>query len=344
MMDEPITILGAGASGLSSAIALARNGLNVEVIEKNSHAGGRFIRDFQGLRNFGNNKVDPISEFEKLGIHLKPYKKIMRIVRYSHSQNFEIISNKNPIYYLVLRGKDKNSIDSQLASYATKQGVYINYNFNIKNNNVNIVATGPSRVDSLAYGGIYNDVNIDDAGHVILDKKYSPNGYFYVLPGAKKGEAEVINTAFDPTVKMNHLKILYNKGIKEINILKGLLNGATRKTIQAGIGCCTLLNEPYKNNKYYVGEAAGFQDVTAGFGIRYAINSGYLAAQSILTGKDYNDQISKKFGSQLEFEHKRSVNYKNLTNDDLDKLFHSIDERFGHELTIEEYESLRGDI
>lgn len=340
--QEPIRILGAGISGLSAAVTLARNGYMLEVFEKNSHVGGRFKHDFQGLRNFGNTNIDPVQELEKLGFYIKPYKKLMRIVRYSRSHSFEVVSNSKPIYYLVIRGKNKNSIDSQLADSAIGQGVNINYSTKLDINEVDIVATGPSRADSLAYGGLYHDVDIDDTGYVFLDKRYSPDGYFYLLPGEKKGEAEIVNTTFDPTVNMQKLKALYDQAIQENNFLKDLLDGATRKTVRGGIGCCTLLNKPCQHDKYYVGEAAGLQDVTAGFGIRYAIISGYLAAQSIMTGEDYNEQIAKTFKSQLEFERKRCENFKRLTNDDLDKIFQSINEKFGHELTIEEYESFRG--
>ena len=40
-----------------------------------------------------------------------------------------------------------------------------------------------------------------------------------------------------------------------------------------------------------VGEAAGFQDYLWGFGIRYALHSGYLAAQAIAQGSDYHQAI-----------------------------------------------------
>ena len=40
-----------------------------------------------------------------------------------------------------------------------------------------------------------------------------------------------------------------------------------------------------------VGEAAGFQDYLWGFGIRYALHSGYLAAQSIAHGSDYHQAV-----------------------------------------------------
>ncbi len=340
--EESVKILGAGISGLSAAITLTNNEYKSAVFEKKSHSGGRFKRDFQGLRNFGNGNIDPIREFKELGICIKPYKKLMRIVRYSRSYNFEVISNSRPIYYLVLRGKNKNSIDTQLASSALDLGVNIVYNTRLDVNEADIVATGPSRTDSLAYGGLYYDVDINYTGYVFLDKKYSPNGYFYILPGEKRGEAEIVNATFGPAVSMQTLKVFYDKAIRENKILKDILDGATKKTVRRGIGCCSLLKKPYQNNKYYVGEAAGLQDVTAGFGIRYAVISGYLAAKSILTGEDYNKQMVKTFKSQLDFERKRSENFKKLTNDDLDKIFQSINQKFDHELTVEEYESLRG--
>lgn len=340
--DNPIKISGAGISGLSAAVTLARNGLKVEVFEKGPYAGGRFTRDFQCLRDFGNATIDPIKEFEKLGIYIKPYKKLMRIVRYSQSHSFELISKNKPIYYVVLRGENEKSVDSQLEKSAIDQGATINYNTKLNISETDIVATGPSRVNFVAYGEIYEDTNFDDAGYVFLDRNYSPNGYLYVLPGEKKGEAEIINSSVDPIVSMQTIKLLYNRAIQENNILKDFLNGANRKSIQGGIACSTLLDTPYQNNRYYIGEAAGLQDVAAGFGIRYAVISGYLAAQSILTGEYYNEYISKTFKSQLEFERERSGNLKKLTNEKIDKIFQLINEKFGHELTIDEYESMRG--
>lgn len=342
--DKPIKILGSGISGLSAAITLARNGLKVEVFEKSSHAGGRFKRDFQVLRNFGNQIVDPILEFKKFGIFVNPYMKLMKIIRYSKSHSFEINSDTKPIYYSFIRGENKNSIDSQLEINALDLGVNIYFDTKSTPNKINIVATGPSKADSLAYGELYEDTNIDDTGYVFLNKNYSPCGYLYVLPGERKGEVEVVNTTVGSGLNMQTLKLFYNKAIKENDVLKDLLDGATRKFACGGIGCCNLLDEPFQNNRYYVGEAAGLQDVTAGFGIRYAVISGYLAAQSILTGKNYNSLLSKTFKSQLEFERKRSENFKRLTNIEIDKMFQIINKKFGHVLTVEEYESMRGEI
>ena len=337
-----VKILGAGISGLSAAITLARNGLNVEIFEKSSHAGGRFTREFQCLRNFGWTYIDPIMEFKELGISIKPIKKLTRIIRYSRSYSFEVVSDLKPIYYIVLRGKDENSIDVQLEKIALQYGIKIHYNTTIPRNKVNIVATGPSKADFVAYGERFEDMNIDDTGYVFLDTRYSPKGYLYILPGEKKGEGEIVNSSVDPTVSMQKIKLLYTRALQENSILKDFVYGATRKSIQKGIASSTKVDDLCQQQRYYVGEAAGFQDLAAGFGIRYAILSGCLAAGSILTGKPYSEQWSKTFMSQLEFERKRSQNIERLTNDDLDRIFQSINEKFGRIISLSEYESMRG--
>jgi len=344
-ITKHINILGGGISGLSAAIALSKHqSTKIKVYEKSLHTGGRFKRDFQCLRNFGSVSVDPLDEFRNFGIRIRPYREIKRIIRYSKSHHFEVVSKKKPIYYAVLRGKEKMSIDNQLEQTAISRGVQIYYDTAIDVENATIIATGPTQIDSVAYGEIYEDTNIDDAGMVFLNTDHSPNGYLYVLPGGKKGEAEIINMEMGPTSSMKKTKILYQQALEKNTILSDLIDGATKKSTQGGIGSSHLLDKPFENGKYYVGEAAGLQDIGAGFGIRYAIISGYLAADSLLTGKDYNKQFFKTFTHQLAFERKRSINVRKLTNRKIDRIFANIIKKFGHELSIEEYESLRGEI
>ena len=50
-----------------------------------------------------------------------------------------------------------------------------------------------------------------------------------------------------------------------------------------------------EGTRLYVGEAARLQDMFGGFGIRYAVESGYLAAQAIIHGEDYEALARKRF-------------------------------------------------
>ena len=49
---KEIKILGAGLSGLTAAINLAKEGYRVDVYEKNKDVGMRFHGDIQGLENW----------------------------------------------------------------------------------------------------------------------------------------------------------------------------------------------------------------------------------------------------------------------------------------------------
>ncbi|MEW5940232.1 MAG: FAD-dependent oxidoreductase, partial [Chloroflexota bacterium] len=44
MKSKSVLVIGAGVGGIVAAAHLARRGLNVTVLEKNSHAGGRCDR------------------------------------------------------------------------------------------------------------------------------------------------------------------------------------------------------------------------------------------------------------------------------------------------------------
>jgi len=51
-----IKILGAGLSGLTAGINLAKNGYEVEIFELRNDCGARFKGDLQGLENWSSKK------------------------------------------------------------------------------------------------------------------------------------------------------------------------------------------------------------------------------------------------------------------------------------------------
>ena len=344
--EKSVKILGAGVSGLSAAIILARNGIETEVFEKQPHIGGRFIRDFQGLQNYGYFKGDQIQEFEKMGIRIKPYMHLKRAIRFSPSLfNFEVVTKKIPIFYLVVRGKDVNSLDSQLAETAINLGVKIHHNSKINKNATDIIATGPHKATILAYDFYYNDINMEDAAYMFLGSHYSPGKYLFAIPGEEKGEAVIVTSCgIDQGITYTRLKKLLQKAIDEIPTLKDIVDGSNPAREFKHLGCLDIPNSAYRDGKYFVGEAGGFQDAIAYFGIRYAINTGYLAAQSIITGKNYDTLWKESLKPSLELEAKRAWKYEKMMDKDLDNMFQFIIKKYGPELSLEEYLSIRGKI
>ena len=66
---KEIKIVGAGLSGLTAAINLAKAGYKVKIFEKNDIVGKRFHSDYQGIENWVYNQ-DTIEHLKNLNIEL----------------------------------------------------------------------------------------------------------------------------------------------------------------------------------------------------------------------------------------------------------------------------------
>ena len=76
---KDIVIAGAGISGLTAAINLAKNGYKVTVHEATNHCGGRFMGDSQFLENW-TTEEDVLKILRKMNIKVnffhRSYRKI----------------------------------------------------------------------------------------------------------------------------------------------------------------------------------------------------------------------------------------------------------------------------
>lgn len=221
---SPITILGAGISGLSAATVLGKSGKQVKVFERESHAGGRFDNDFHSIRNYGCT-IDPLVEFTNFGINIKPIQKVNTIYRHSPSYTIEVFSEK-PQLYIFARGKQESSIDNQLMVQAIDSGAVVEFNTSKEKASCDIIATGPMKALVYIYGEIYQDATTKDCAHVFLNQKYSPGAYLYLSPGGKKGECVVIALSRGE-LDLSDLKKCYKNAIKELYPLNSILKGAT---------------------------------------------------------------------------------------------------------------------
>lgn len=88
---------------------------------------------------------------------------------------------------------------------------------------------------------------------------------------------------------------------------------ANAKTF-SGIGNFVLLNSYKEGDRLLIGERGGFQDCLFGFGMRYAFLSGYLAAQSIIQGTDYDALIKKELLDMMKSSLVNRYLYEKLSN------------------------------
>jgi len=281
LMKRRITIAGAGIAGLTAAINLARWGYDVVVYERSKNFGGRFIGDFQHLENWTYDK-DVLEVLKDRGLEINfPYCPVKRMFFYTPSLKEVVVESRKPLFYAIRRGCVEYSIDNCLGRQALDAGVEIRFNSKINRNSVDIDATGPKKVSALGVGILF-DTNLEDRVSVIFDDRISPKSYAYfeVFDGKAALVASMVRD-FKNGTKYLERTLERFKEILDFKILNA------KKF--SGFVYYNIPESARVGKRLLVGEAAGFQDWLAGFGMLYAVESGFLAAKSIAENKDYDE-------------------------------------------------------
>jgi len=287
-----VRILGSGLSGLTAAINLAKEGYKVDVYEKNRDAGMRFRGDIQGLENWSEKK-DILEELKEMNINIDfdcdPFSKIIL----TNCSKTKEINSERPLFYLVKRGSFSGTIDYSLKMQALKSGVNIHFQKMLPLNGADIVATGPvpNEVVGVVRGIIFS-TNVKDTAIVALNDKLAFKGYSYLLITKRYGCMSTV-VRRDEVCRVNK----YFERTKDFFVQS--LNLDIQPLKEAGGVGSFSLTKVKKGALLYVGEAAGLQDFLWGFGMRFAITSGYLAAQSMISNKDYEKIAKKRFLNKL---------------------------------------------
>ncbi len=289
----PIEIAGAGPAGLAAAITLAQAGRKVVVHEAHKEVGYRFAKDFQGLENW-TTKEDVLSVLKKLGLDIDFKAMACRqgVVFDCNDKSYSFNSD-DPIFYLVERGSGSDSLDSALLRQACSLGVEIRFNSRLtKMTGQGILAAGPKAADAIAVG-FHFETSMENGFWVICDDRLAPKGYSYLL--IMDGFGTVKSCMFSGFKQEKHY-------VKQTILAFERLIGLDMKNPKAhgGTGNFRIPDSAYSGIHPLVGEQAGFQDTMWGFGMRLAITSGVLAAQSILTKDNYDKLWKRELKPQLE--------------------------------------------
>lgn len=284
-MSKQIKIAGAGISGLTAAIVLAKAGYQVKVYERNQTVGLRFNEDFQGLMNWGFEE-DVLAFMGRIGLKTDFWNTpigtidIRGPVGYKH-----IFRSDVPFCYVVQRGAGERCFDQALMQQALAHGVEIVFGQAAQEEDVDIIATGPKldgTTDGLVGGYIF-ETDAPDMFVMVFDDTYAYNGYSYLLIAG--GHGTIATCIFGQYVEVGDF-LKKTEDFFSRNYSFNIVN----KRKFAGTGNFYLL----KSKKRYVGEAGGFQDFLWGFGMRYAMLTGYLAAKSIIENKEYRSLWNKE--------------------------------------------------
>lgn len=288
-----IQIVGAGPAGLASAITLARAGRRVLVHEKHKEVGHRFGRDLQGLENWSTEQ-DVLSVFNDLGIIVDFEKLACRSGTLFDAQGHAYeIRDKEPLFYLVERGPGHNSLDHALLTQAMELGVEVRFNSRIDNlEGAGVIATGPKAADAIAVG-YHFETDMENGFWAICDDHLAPQGYAYLLVMNGRG---TIKTCMFSGFKQEKIYVEHT-----VSTFERLVNLRMKnQQPHGGAGNFRIPDLAVSGVHPVVGEQAGFQDTLWGFGIRYAISSGVLAAQSLITGESYESMWRNKINADMD--------------------------------------------
>lgn len=305
-MADEIKIAGAGISGLTAAILLAKEGFKVTVYEKTPYPGGRHSGDFQFLENW-TTEEDVLEVLKGIGIEINfPYEAFNELSFYSPSLKEYQFKSSLPMLYGVKRGRE-GSIDEGLAKQAEGYGVNLEFRKSVFERDVDIVATGPKKVMGFAMGFNF-ETKSSDRIMILFDNHLAPGSYSYFV--AIKGRATICCCAKPKTVKerTEHLEAV-TKDFQKIHRFS-----IKNKEPFSGFNNFILPKTAVKNGKIYIGEAAGFQDAFAGFGMRYAFLSAYFAAKSIIRNLDYDKLWKDAFSERMEISLANKFLFKKIGN------------------------------
>jgi flavin-dependent dehydrogenase len=293
-LQKHVTVSGAGPAGLAAAITAARGGARTTVYERGKAVGRRFRGDFQGLENWTSDG-DVLEELSALGIEptfeCTPF---YESVLYDPDGREYLCRDTKPLFYLVRRGPAEDSLDQGLKAQALSLGVDLRFDTPCRHlPEGGIVAEGPRRADVIAVGFLF-ETDAADGAFCVLSGQLSAQGYAYLI--VHRGQGVIATCLFEDF----HNERYYLERTREFFQDKlGLKMCHLRRF--GGVGNFSVPGTARKGDMLYVGECAGFQDALAGFGMRYALLSGQLAATALLEGgaRAYDGLWRARFGSEL---------------------------------------------
>jgi flavin-dependent dehydrogenase len=314
---QSVKILGGGIAGLTAAINLKRAGINVEVHERKEFCG-KSTCDFQFMENwiFEEDALTTLKKFNITGnFYVKPWYSLEFI---SPSLNRCLRKSAEPVVYGLKRGPEEGAIDYALQKRVTDARIPIIFKSTLTADDATIIATGKNKPNFIITG-ISFPFDHPDAVIVFYDDRLSLKMYTYITVTDRVGQLVVIN----PAERTDHEARL-ELGIKRFeDIFDGKISTITHRF--AAPGSLNFLKKAKIEGRYYVGEAAGFQDGLAGFGLMYAFRSGYHAAQSIIQNDDYDLRWQADMLKPMEVSHTNRFLFEKLSNEGYEKLVNMLD-------------------
>lgn len=276
---RPFRIAGAGLSGLSAAITLARAGRPVEVHERGKGPGSRHHLDLQGIENW-SQPVDVRERLADIGLDLDcPLYPVDEVHLMGTHLKEVVVRERRPLFYLVRRGLAPGTLDDFMKRKAESLGVPIHCHSPLDRTQADIWATGPPRATGVVSGYTFRS-QAPSMSVCALHEEYAPGGYAFLNIAGGYGTLgsvllHSLRNARRCAIQCRELmSSRFDFDMGEVRSFGGLgYFGLPRR------GTAPILE---------VGEAGGFQDLFFGFGIYLALLTGHLAARCLLDGRSFD--------------------------------------------------------
>jgi len=300
-------VIGAGPAGLAAAATLARAGRRVRVYEKADTVGHRFAGDFQGLENW-SSPADALERVARLGVEPTfAHRPFREVTFYDARWRATTARSEEPLFYLVRRGPGEGTLDRALLDQARAAGAEVMLGrAATRARRGDIVAIGPRHADGIVVGCVF-PTGLADQAHCIISNELAPAGYAYLL--VCDGWATLATCLFDDLHRRREARRLTVEAFTRL--VPGLdLDGARPFSGFGSVFGRTRFSD--EAGHLFVGEAAGLQDPEWGFGMSYAMESGALAARSIIEGFDYAAAASARFDGRHRVAFVNRMLYEHL--------------------------------
>ncbi len=315
----PVEILGAGPAGLAAALAAARSGRPVTLYERRAEVGSRFHGDLQGLENW-TTPGDVLEELATLGIETTfDCVPIREGLFFDADGRERMVRSERPAFYLVRRGTGAGTLDQGLKAQALAVGVTIRFlEAPPELPDGGIRTPGPARCDALDVGYVF-ETDMPDGVFGALSERLAPKGYAYLL--VSRGWGTVASCLFDDYGNARE----YRERAREFFERKA---GLRMRSARAFGGTGNVRPRPIvrSGNTLYAGEAAGLQDALWGFGMRYALVSGHMAARAFCDSapRQYERSLRERFAGFVKASVVNRYFYERLGDEGYARLLHAI--------------------
>jgi hypothetical protein len=248
-------------------------------MERNRASGVMRAPEWDAVENW-TSQLDLPQLLEKIGID-------ERRVHYFGQNNFSVIDplgrryevvTPRPLFYLVKRGAGPGGLEQGLQNQAISMGIPIEYGTACPPGGADIWAVGCSgQATGFISLGFTFHTSYPDWICCLIDKNIAPRAYAYLVIRQGEGTmAVVLSKAKREAHRLLDRALTAYKRHADFVIQDALTSGGSGGDAAAFW---------HSGSALVIGEAAGFQDFLWGFGIRHALASGFLAAQTILTNQ-----------------------------------------------------------